>query len=79
MSGQAGPDELRRTAAVREDHDMSETSGICRSGEHLDAATALLIERVHGPDPADEYRQLIEPWTDMFFLNSRLRRRPPGS
>jgi glycosyltransferase involved in cell wall biosynthesis len=74
MNGWVGPDELRRTAAVREDEAICHTSGICRSGDHLDAATALLIEHVHGADAADEYRHLIDSWTDMFFLNSRLRR-----
>jgi hypothetical protein len=74
LSGRAGPEELRRTAAVREDEAVSDTSGICRSGEHLDAATALLIEHVLGDDAANEYRQLVDSWTDMFFLKSRLRR-----
>jgi glycosyltransferase involved in cell wall biosynthesis len=73
MNGWAGPDELRRTAAVREDEAICHTSGICRSGDHLDAATALLIEHVHGTNAANEYRLLIDSWTDMFFLNSRLR------
>jgi hypothetical protein len=77
LSGQDVPAQLQRTAALREDEAVTGASGICRSGDHLDAAAALLIERVHGAEVAAEYRELVEPWTDMFFSDSRPRRTAP--
>jgi glycosyltransferase involved in cell wall biosynthesis len=64
---------LKETIAVRRADESLLKSTLCRSGRHLDAAIAALLECRGGADDAERYRAICDRWDDMFFEDSKLR------
>jgi glycosyltransferase involved in cell wall biosynthesis len=65
--------DLLQTMKLRRDNELVSTSAIETTGRHLDAVIVAQLARLRGTSPADRYRELCDPWTDVFFERSKLR------
>ncbi|MFI6294908.1 glycosyltransferase [Nonomuraea sp. NPDC050790] len=74
LNGVATQSDLLLTMRIRRDEKLVETSAVDKAGGHLDALLAELLNRVKGESDGDRYRGMCEPWTDVFFERSILRR-----
>ncbi|WP_410610503.1 glycosyltransferase [Amycolatopsis sp. lyj-109] len=66
---------LLRTIRIRRDEELISNSAVDRSGRHLDALIAALLDRFKSASDAQRYRELCAPWTDEIFECSNLRLR----
>ncbi|MGI5501075.1 glycosyltransferase family 2 protein [Lentzea sp. CA-135723] len=65
--------DLLRAVEIRKNDDLVARSAIDPSGRHVDALICALLGRLRGEDEADRYRELCDPWDDVFFEKSMPR------
>jgi hypothetical protein len=73
LTGAPGERDLLETIRVRRAEQWVSTSALDASGRHLDALIAALLARLRGIPAAERYSELCQPWTDVFFAESKVR------
>lgn len=75
LDGTATDADLLATVRLRKAESVLARSALDRSGRHLDALLTTLLHTLRDSEQATRYRELCQPWTDAFYVRSRLR--PP--
>ncbi|MFB9904371.1 glycosyltransferase family 2 protein [Allokutzneria oryzae] len=73
LTGVSDEGDLLEAIRLRREEKWVSTSALDRSGRHLDALIIALLARFRGGSTAEGYRELCQPWTDVFFEDSWVR------
>lgn len=74
LDGAGNSSDLLRTVRLRGDDALVGNSALDPAGRHLDALIAAQLAAVQSAAEAAAYRALCDPWDDVFFERSTLRR-----
>ncbi|GLY51753.1 glycosyltransferase [Lentzea sp. NBRC 102530] len=66
-------EDLVHAVRTRQDSALVSDSAVDPSGRHVDALICALLGRVRSEEEAERYRELCDPWDDVFFERSVLR------
>ncbi|MEV4759357.1 glycosyltransferase [Micromonospora sp. NPDC049559] len=73
LAGAGTAADLVRSVRLRRDDALVASSAISPTGRHLDALIVTQLATFHSDAEAARYRELCEPWDDVFFERSVLR------